>query len=148
MKVSKEINDLVNAYCRLRDRQHAVYSKCAKQHDLTTNELFVLDILWFAPEGCTQTEICERLSANKQTIAAIVTRFWKKGYLILEEVAEDRRNKRIRFTEAGREYAGAIIPPAANAENLAMAELGAENLTELVDLTTRLTENMEKYFFL
>ena len=148
MKVSKEINDLVNAYCRLRDRQHAVYSKCAKQHDLTTNELFVLDILWFAPEGCTQTEICERLSANKQTIAAIVTRFWKKGYLILEEVAEDRRNKRIRFTEAGRAYAGAIIPPAANAENLAMAELGAENLTELVDLTTRLTENIEKYFFL
>ena len=148
MKVSKEINDLVNAYCRLRDRQHAVYSKCAKQHDLTTNELFVLDILWFAPKGCTQTEICERLSANKQTIAAIVTRFWKKGYLILEEVAEDRRNKRIRFTEAGRAYAGAIIPPAANAENLAMAELGAENLTELVDLTTRLTENMEKYFFL
>lgn len=148
MKVSKEINDLVNAYCRLRDRQHAVYSKCAKQHDLTTNELFVLDILWFAPEGCTQTEICERLSANKQTIAAIVTRFWKKGYLILEEVAEDRRNKRICFTEAGRAYAGAIIPPAANAENLAMAELGAENLTELVDLTTRLTENMEKYFFL
>lgn len=148
MKVSKEINDLVNAYCRLRDRQHAVYNKCAKQHDLTTNELFVLDILWFAPEGCTQTEICERLSANKQTIAAIVTRFWKKGYLILEEVAEDRRNKRIRFTEAGRAYAGAIIPPAANAENLAMAELGAENLTELVDLTTRLTENMEKYFFL
>lgn len=148
MKVSKEINDLVNAYCRLRDRQHAVYSKCAKQHDLTTNELFVLDILWFAPEGCTQTEICERLSANKQTIAAIVTRFWKKGHLILEEVAEDRRNKRIRFTEAGRVYAGAIIPPAANAENLAMAELGAENLTELVDLTTRLTENMEKYFFL
>lgn len=148
MKVSKEINDLVNAYCRLRDRQHAVYSKCAKQHDLTTNELFVLDILWFAPEGCTQTEICERLSANKQTIAAIVTRFWKKGYLILEEVAEDRRNKRIRLTEAGRAYAGAIIPPAANAENLAMAELGAENLTELVDLTMRLTENMEKYFFL
>ncbi len=59
---------------------------------------------------------------------------------------EDRRNKRIRFTGAGREYAGKIIPPAAEAENLAMAELGFENLHELVDLTTRLTENMEKQF--
>ena len=146
MKVSKEINDLVNAYCRLRDRQHAVYSKCAKRHDLTTNELFVLDILWFSPDGCTQTEICERLSSNKQTIAAIITRFWKKGYVVYEEVMEDRRNKRIRFTEAGREYAGKVIPPAAEAENLAMAELGLENLTELVDLTMRLTENMEKQF--
>ena len=27
MKVSKVISDLVNVYCRLRDRQHAVYSK-------------------------------------------------------------------------------------------------------------------------
>lgn len=147
MKVNKEINQLVNAYCRLRDRQHAVYSRCAKQHDLTTNELFVLDILWFAPEGCTQTEICERLSANKQTIAAIITRFWKKGYLTMEEVAEDRRNKRLRFTEAGKQYAEKIIPPAAEAENLAMAELGLEKLTELVDLTTKLTESMEKHFF-
>ncbi len=146
MTVSKEINELVNAYCRLRDRQHAVYSKCAKRHDLTANELFVLDILWFAPEGCTQTEICERLSANKQTIAAIITRFWKRGYLTLEEVAEDRRNKRLRFTEAGKEYAGKIIPPAAEAENLAMAELGLEKLTELVRLTTKLTENMERQF--
>lgn len=148
MKVSKEINNLVNAYCRLRDRQHAVYSQCAKQHDLTTNELFVLDILWFAPEGCTQTEICKRLSSNKQTIAAIITRFWKKGYIAYEEVMEDRRNKRILFTEAGKEYAGAIIPPAAEAENLAMAELGLEKLTELVRLTESLTENMEKQFAL
>lgn len=146
MVVSKEINELVNAYCRLRDRQHAVYSKCAKRHDLTTNELFVLDILWFAPEGCTQTDICERLSSNKQTIAAIITRFWKKGYIVYEEVMEDRRNKCIRLTDAGREYAGAIIPPAADAENLAMAELGLENLIELVNLTTRLTESMEKQF--
>ena len=146
MVVNQEINTLVNAYCRLRDRQYAVYSRCAKRHGLTANELFVLDILWFAPEGCTQTEICERLSANKQTIAAVIDRFRKKGFLWYEEVAEDRRNKRIRFTEAGRQYAGAVIPPAAGAENLAMAELGIEKLTELVNLTARLTENMEKQF--
>ena len=146
MVVNQEINTLVNAYCRLRDRQYAVYSRCAKRHGLTANELFVLDILWFAPEGCTQTEICERLSANKQTIAAVIDRFRKKGFLWYEEVAEDRRNKRIRFTEAGRQYAGAVIPPAADAENLAMAELGIEKLTELVNLTATLTENMEKQF--
>ena len=146
MTVTKEINGLVNAYCRLRDRQYAVYARCAKRHNLTVNELFVLDILWFAPEGCTQKEICARLSANKQTIAAVTARFRKKGYIVYEEVEADRRNKRIRFTETGREYAGAIIPPAAEAENLAMAALGLEKLTELVALTTKLTENMEKQF--
>ncbi len=77
---------------------------------------------------------------------SLVARFRKKGYVILEKVAEDRRNKRIRLTKAGKEYAASIIPLAAEAENLAMAELGLEKLTELIDLTARLTENMERQF--
>ncbi len=141
-----EINGLVNEFCRLRDRQYAVYSKCAKQHGLTVNELFVLDILWFSPEGCTQKEICKRLSANKQTIAAITGRFLKKGYVVLEEVPEDRRNKHVRFTGTGKAYAQGIIPPAADAENRAMEQLGVKNAAELVHLAAKLTENMEKQF--
>lgn len=146
MVSDKEINDLVNAYCTLRDRQYAVYSRCAKRHDLTTNELFVLDILWFSPNGCTQKEICERLSANKQTIAAIIARFENKGYITMREVAEDRRNKCISLTARGKAYAEKIIPPAADAENLAMARLNLNDVKELVRLTTRFTENFEKEF--
>ena len=97
---NQRINDLVNAFCVLRDRQYAVYDKCAAHHGLTVNELFVLDILWFSPDGCTQTDICRRLSANKQTIAAITGRFLKKGYISLHEVKEDRRNKRRRACQA------------------------------------------------
>ncbi len=142
----REINELLNEYCRLRDRQYAVYARCAKRHGLTVNELFVLDILWFSPAGCTQKEICERLSANKQTIAAITGRFLKKGYILLEEIAEDRRNKRIRFTRQGAEYVRGIIPSAAAAENRAMARLGQEDVRLLVRLTKEFTENMEKQF--
>ena len=146
MIAGKEVNELVNDYCRLRDRQRAVYDRCAKRHGLTVNELFVLDILWFSPAGCTQKEICDRLSVNKQTVAAITGRFAKKGYVCLEEVPSDRRNKRVRLTGAGRAYAGAVIPPAADAENLAMARLGVKQLRELVRLTAKLTENMENEF--
>lgn len=146
MVVSKEINDLVNEYCRLRDRQYAVYHKCAKQNGLSTNELFVLDILWFAENGITQKEICERLSANKQTIASIINKFYDKGYVEYFEVKEDRRNKLIKFTENGLKYAKQIIPPAAGAENLAMANLGIENIKQLVKLTIKFTENMEIEF--
>ena len=34
-----EINRLVNIYCRLRDRQRAVYDRCAKRHGLTVKEV-------------------------------------------------------------------------------------------------------------
>lgn len=146
MIAGKVINELINAYCILRDRQYAVYSRYAKRHNLTTNELFVLDLLWFAPDGCTQKEICERLSANKQTIAALVGRFAKKGYVVMTEIAEDRRNKLIRLTERGKSYTEKIIPPAADADNLAMAQLGEERAAELVRLTTKLAESMENEF--
>lgn len=146
MIAGKEINDFVNAYCRLRDRQTAVYAKCAKMHGLTANELFVLDILWFAGNGCTQKEISDRLSANKQTINAIVTRFDKQGYISYRAVKEDRRNKRIILTDSGRAYAKNIISPAADAENLAMADMPKEKAAELVKLTTVFTENMERRF--
>ncbi len=140
------INQLVNEYCQLRDRQYAVYTNCAKQYGLTTNELFVLDILWFSNNGCTQKEICDRLSANKQTIAAVIKRFLKKGYIVFEKGSTDRRNKPINFTETGRKYAQKIIPIAAKAENQAMEELGLKKALNLVKLTTTFTENMEKYF--
>lgn len=146
MIAGKAINDFVNAYCRLRDRQTAVYDRCAKKHGLTVNELFVLDILWFAPEGCTQKEICERLSANKQTVNAIITRFDKQGYISYAEVKEDRRNKRIILTESGKSYAKNIIPLAADAENLAMADMSIEKVAVLVKLTATFTENMERRF--
>ena len=141
-----ENNKLVNAYCRLRDKQFAIYSRYAKKFGLTANELFVLDIIWFADAGCTQKEICVRLSANKQTVAAIIGRFSQKGYLTLREEGGDRRNKRILFTEQGREYARAIIPPAADAENAAMADMDIAQSRELVRLTVQFSENMEKRF--
>ena len=53
MIAGKKVNDKVNEYCRLRDRQNAVYANCAKANELTVNELFVLDILWFANDGIT-----------------------------------------------------------------------------------------------
>lgn len=146
MIAGKEINDFVNAYCRLRDRQVTIYYKCAKMYGLTVNELFVLDILWFAPDGCTQREISDKLSTNKQTVNAIITRFDRQGFISYSEVKEDRRNKRIALTESGKAYAKGIIPPAADAENLAMADMPAEKAAELVELTAAFTENMERRF--
>ena len=73
------VKPYVNTYCRLRDVQYAAYTSYAKAHGLTTNELFVLDILWFAPDGCLQSDICQRMSATKQTISAIVKKFLKQG---------------------------------------------------------------------
>lgn len=143
----EDIRGYVNQYCGLRDIQYAAYTQCARKHNLTTNELFVLDIIWFAPEGCLQSYICERMSAAKQTISAIIKKFLKLGYVTLTETENDRRNKIIRLTDKGYKYAEEIIPPAANAEIEAMSELAKEeSVAELVRLTTLFSGLMKKKF--
>lgn len=142
----EKVRAYVNQYCRLRDVQFAAYELYARKYNLTAKELFVLDIIWFAPNGCLQSEICERLSATKQTVSAIIKKFWKLGYLSLTESETDRRNKIVRFTKAGVEYVKKIIPPAANAEIAAMAELSGEDIAELVRLTTLFSEQMKAKF--
>lgn len=142
----EEVRAYVNEYCKLRDIQYATYELHARKHNLTSKELFVLDIIWFAEDGCLQSEICERLTATKQTVSAIIKKFWKLGYISLIEAENDRRNKIVRFTDAGKEYAKNIIPPAASAEIDAMAELTEEDIAELVRITTISSNYMKKHF--
>lgn len=142
----EQVRRYVNQYCRLRDVQYAAYELYARKHHLTAKELFVLDMIWFAADGCLQTDICQRLSATKQTISAIVKKFQKRGYISLTESEADRRNKIIHFTSAGIEYAKKIIPPAANAEIDAMGELSEKDIAELVRLNTLFSYYMRQKF--
>lgn len=142
----EEVRAYVNQYGRLRDVQYAAYELYARRHGLTAKELFVLDIIWFSTDGCLQTDICERLSATKQTISAIIKKFMNKGYISLTESKTDRRNKIIRFTSEGEAYVREIIPPAANAEIDAMAEMPGEDIAELVRLTTLFSQHMKEKF--
>ena len=142
----ENVRNYVNQYGRLRDLQFAAFELHARKHGLTAKEEFVLDIIWFSPDGCLQSEICERLSATKQTVSAIIKKFLKKGYVSLSESESDRRNKIVRFTDAGIAYARKIIPPAAEAETDAMAELSDKDIAELVRLTTLFSLCMRKKF--
>ena len=142
----EQVRMYVNKYCRLRDIQFAAYELYARKHGLTAKELFVLDIIWFAPEGCLQSDICERLSSTKQTVSAIIKKFLKLGYLSLTESENDRRNKIVRLTDTGIKYTEQIIPPAAKAEIDAMCELSERDITELVRITTLFSNQMKWKF--
>ena len=142
----EKVRPYVDQYGKLRDIQYAAYEMYARKHGLTAKELFVLDLIWYAPGGCLQSEICERLSATRQTISAIIKKFLKQGYVSLTECESDRRNKLVRLTGAGIEYTRKIIPPAAGAEIDAMAELSMDDIAELVRLTTLFSHYMKKKF--
>lgn len=131
-----QVHNNVLRYVRLRDTQFDVYVRYAKRFGIPVKSLFVLNALYYTPEGCNQMEICLKAYSSKQTVSAIVKGYLERGYVELTELPTDRRNKLVRLTEAGRQYAEAIVPSLTEAETAAMARLTPEQQTLLVELTT------------
>ena len=131
-------------YVRLRDTQFDVYVRYAKRFAIPVKSLFVLNALYYTPEGCTQMEICVKAYSSKQTVSAIVKGYLAQGYVELTELPTDRRNKLVRLTEAGWKYAEPIIPPVTEAEAAAMAYFTPEQQNALVELTAAFGDHLEK----
>jgi DNA-binding MarR family transcriptional regulator len=124
-------------------RIDGLYNQWAKNLGINITTLFVLELLAESDELYTQKNICEKLLLPKQFVNAIITSFWKQGYVELKE-AHDRRNKNIHLTPKGRAYAESILKSFEAAEEHAWDSFTD---TELADFTAAL-EKYEKAMML
>lgn len=86
-----------------------IMNEYAQVAGLTSMGLTVLGIIYGIPQGCTQKQICERSHYNKQTVNMIIKSLWEQGYVELTEMKEDRRNKQVKLSADGKEYADKVI---------------------------------------
>ena len=137
-------NDRKNAYlyCKFRDEQYALYDEFAKRNGLLMKTLLVLNALYYAQEGMTQKRICERTFQSKQTVKLIIKNLLKEGHATLEEDPENGRNKLVRLTEAGRDYAKGPVVHITWAEDTAMSMFTEEEQEQLIQLSRRFTKNL------
>ena len=105
----------------------AGYEDYAKSVGLSYTSLSVLEAIYAQPD-CTQKQLCQTCFLPKQTVNAVVTSFYKKGWVRLEEVPTDRRNKTIHFTEQGFAEAQRILARVQESGRAAMAALSEDCL--------------------
>ncbi|MCI9272042.1 MAG: winged helix-turn-helix transcriptional regulator [Dorea sp.] len=82
-------------------------------------------------ENCTQKKISRRLLIPKQTINKVFKDFESKGFVEQFPMPEDKRNKVIRFTKKGKEYADTIVPELRKVELSVIEEMGVERMQQL-----------------
>ncbi len=128
----QSLNELHRFYSLWREN-NAIYDKWAKAHGLSSNELLFLYSLYEADNHCTQREISQRWFIPKQTINTILKDFERKGYVKLSSSADDKRNKLIRLTPAGMDYAKSIIEELRAKELYVMQEIGTIRVREMND---------------
>lgn len=131
-----ELQEQIRQYCSCLHEWNASYEDYARSVGLSYTGLSVLSALYGA-EDCTQKMLCERCFLPKQTVNTTITAFYKKGWVRLEELPEDRRNKTIHFTSEGQAAADEIMRRVRESELKAMGALSESERLVLLSVTKR-----------
>lgn len=140
--MTKEDRKNAYLYCKFRDEQFALYDEYAKRNGMMMKTLLVVNVLFYAKDGMTQKEICQRTFQSKQTVNLITKNLFAENYVTVTEVPENRRNKIVQMTDAGRAYCEKVVRHITWAEDTAMSMLTPEQQRQLIDLSRTFTKNL------
>ena len=140
--MTKEDKKNAHLYCKFRDEQLALYDEYAKRHGMLMKTLLVVNVLFYARDGMTQTEICRRTFQSKQTVNLIIKNLLSDRYVTVAEAPGNKRNKIVRMTEAGKAYCEKVVRHITWAEDTAMSMFSAEEQKQLIDLSRTFTKNL------
>lgn len=121
-------------YCNLLNEWYVAYAAYAKSMGLSNTALDILTTIYENP-NCTQEDIAESCFLPKQTVNAVVTSFLKDGWVQLEELPSDRRNKTVNLTAEGLAKAREIMDKVHSCEITAMSQLTEDERDTLLKLT-------------
>lgn len=131
-------------YCKFRDEQFALYNEYAKQNGMLMNTLLVVNALFYAKDGMTQRDICARTFQSKQTVNLIIRNLLSEAYVTVEERKENKREKLVQMTDAGRAYYEKVVRHITWAEDTAMSMFSPEEQKQLIDLSRTFTKNLTR----
>ena len=119
-----------------------IYAKGAKKIGIKYN---TLALFYALDDGLphSQKEICEQWLIPKTTINTIVRECMEAGYVILEPAGQ-MKEKEIRITERGREFAGPILSQFYEVERRAMERTLGGFSREFVEAVEHFTNYLKE----
>ncbi|HFI0638860.1 TPA: MarR family winged helix-turn-helix transcriptional regulator [Streptococcus suis] len=137
-----ELQKRSKAYARIFDQQVGLYEGYARRHGLNGKCLSILMWVYYNPGGVTQNWVSKKTYSSKQVVNATIKKFQEKGLVFLEENPADKRHKKVKLTEAGKQFASQILDPLEEAEKTALSQLSLEDQERLLELTERYSQGL------
>lgn len=137
-KKREQIELFTDGYLAVLD----IYEQYAKSVGLSFTSYSILEAIYYTPENCTQTLIAQKTYTPKQSVNSVITDFWKKGYIELNESPTDRRNKTIKMTDAGMDYAKVIISKLSEAELAAIEKIPLSQIKLFKEVTKKFVDSV------
>ena len=137
-------DDKKNAYlyCKFRDQQYALYDGYAKRNGILMKSFLVYNALYYAKDGLSQKDICDKTFQAKQTVNQIISHMLDAGHVAVTEVPENKRTKIVKLTSAGVAYCEKFVRHITWAEDTAMSKFSSEEQKTLIDLSRTFTKRL------
>lgn len=107
------------------NKTRGIYADWARKNKVSYYELMVLSLL-YERDCCTQKQIRETYGLPKQTVNGITGALAKAGRLVVSQREENKREKEVRLTSEGRDYAAEMLDPLRALEKSAIERMGED----------------------
>ena len=130
ISASKEVDDL--------------YHMLALKFNLSDSAMWILCTMREANRELTQSEIAQEMSMSRQTVNSAIKNLVKQGYLRLEAVSGDRRNKILSFTEEGETFVKRTVDRVLSLEHQVFENLEVEEQEQITQILRKYTRLMRE----
>lgn len=140
-KIIEQINTYYDFWFRIND----IYRVWAQNRNTNETTVFILYVINTSTPYCTQNEIGNKLFLPKQTVSLALSGLEKKGYILREANPQDRRNKIVKFTEQGAQYANCILDELRTMELEAFSSIPQEERMAISETFSLLAGSLHKF---
>ncbi|HWT75625.1 MAG TPA: MarR family transcriptional regulator [Mobilitalea sp.] len=137
-KIIEQIESYYNSWFEINN----IYHIWAIRHGIQETTLFVLYVIKNTEPYCTQSDICKKLLLPKQTVSKILSNLEHDEYILKEPNSKDRRNRIIRYTEKGTQYATLILEELKFAEINAFHQMSQKQCVNIVESFRLLSDSL------
>ncbi len=130
----------LNRYYSLWRESVKMYEDWSMEHGLSYTSIMILSSIFENEEHTTQKQISQKWLLPKQTVNTILKDFEQRKLIELYPSPSDKRNKLIRPTSAGEQYATGILAELRSLELYVLNHMGLEQVQRMNDDFTRFIE--------
>lgn len=118
-------------------KMNVLYHDYAKSIGLSDAAFWLLYSVYEHGKPCTQKDLCNSWFYAPQTINSAIKAMEEQGYITLELLPSNKKNKQIFFTEKGKAFVKEKIAPLVQAEERSFERLDEVEREQLLAITQK-----------
>lgn len=136
--------EFIRRYNGLYKENNGIYHRLARHFGLSDSAFWILYTLREAGGSVSQSQLCGDLYLSKQTVHSALKQLEQGGYLRLENLPNNRKNKQVRVTPQGEELLCQVADPVFAMEERAFLRLSPQQRQAVLELDGALLEALRQ----